>query len=77
MELVPAIPDTVPLQSNQSAALVPLATTGLRRGGGELPPVCLQLSSSTLIGLRVYLEEFSRQLAAEKPSVTTAATYLG
>jgi len=76
MEFVPAIPDTVPPHPNQSTALVPLATTGLKRGGGELPPVCLQLSTSTLIGLRVYLEEFRRQLAAENPSATTAATYL-
>lgn len=56
--------------------LVPLATTGLKRAGGELPPVCLQLSSSTLIGLRVYLEAFTQQLAAVNPWATTAATYL-
>ena len=76
MGLLPAMPDSVPPHSTQSTTLVPLATTGLRRGGGELPPVCLQLSSSTLIGLRVYLDEFSRQLAMENPSATTAATYL-
>lgn len=76
MDLVPAIPDPVPPQPTQPTALVPLATTGLRRTGGELPPVCLQLTSSTLIGLRVYLEEFTRQLAAEHPSATTATTYL-
>ncbi|MCS6302807.1 MAG: tyrosine-type recombinase/integrase [Nitrospira sp.] len=57
-------------------ALVPLATTGLRRAGGELPPVCLQLASSTLIGLRVYLDEFARQLTQHKPESTTARTYL-
>lgn len=76
MDLVPAMPDLVPPQPTQPTALVPLVTTGLKRGGGELPPVCLLLSSSTLIGLRVYLEEFTRQLAAEHPSATTAATYL-
>jgi site-specific recombinase XerD len=76
MDLVPAIPDAAPPHPTQSAALVPLATTGLRRAGGELPPVCLHLSTSTLIGLRVYLEEFTRQLARENPSATTAATYL-
>lgn len=58
-----------------SRSLVPLATTGLRRAGGELPPVCLLLSSSTLIGLRVYLDEFAQQLAAQKPTSTTARTY--
>ena len=76
MDLVPALPDLVPPHSTQPTALVPLATTGLKRVGGELPPVCLVLSSSTLIGLRVYLEEFTRQLAAENPLATTAATYL-
>lgn len=75
MDLIPAISDQVQPHPTQSGALVPLATTGLKRAGGELPPVCLQLSSSTLIGLRVYLDEFTRQLAAEHPSVTTAATY--
>lgn len=76
MDLLPVIRDIAPPHPTQPRALVPLATTGLRRAGGELPPVCLQLSSSTLIGLRVYLEEFTRQLAAENPSATTAATYL-
>lgn len=76
MDLVPAISDTVLPQPTQPVALVPLATTGVRRAGGELPPVCLLLSSSTLIGLRVYLDEFTRQLACENPSATTAATYL-
>ena len=75
MELVsltgePQLPDR-----GQSTALVPLATTGLRRVGGELPPVCLQLSSSTLIGLRVYLDEFARQLTQQKPGSTTTRTY--
>lgn len=76
MDLVSAIRDPVPPQPIQPSALVPLVTTGLRRAGGELPPVCLLLSHSTLIGLRVYLEEFTRQLAAQKPSATTAVTYL-
>lgn len=49
--------------------------TALRRTGGELPPVCLQLSSSTLIGLHVYLDEFARQLTQKKPGSTTARTY--
>jgi len=70
MDLVPLIPE-----QRASAALVPLPTTALRRTGGELPPVCLQLSSSTLIGLRVYLDEFMRQLAQQKPGSTTARTY--
>ncbi|UVT18222.1 MAG: tyrosine-type recombinase/integrase (plasmid) [Nitrospira sp.] len=76
MDLVSALPETGLPQLRQPDALVPLATTGLRRAGRELPPVCLQLSSSTLIGLRVYLDEFARQLAAQKPSATTARTYL-
>jgi len=75
MDLVPTIPETVPPRPTQSGALAPLATTGLRRAGSELPPVCLQLSSSTLIGLRVYLDEFTRQLAQHQPSASTAATY--
>ena len=75
MDLVPAIPDPVLPPLTKSTALVPLATTGLKRAGGELPPVCLVLSSSTLIGLRVYLDEFTRQLAEHNPSATTAATY--
>ncbi|MFO0699963.1 MAG: tyrosine-type recombinase/integrase [Nitrospira sp.] len=75
MDLVPAIPDPALPHPTPPTALVPLATTGLKRAGGELPPVCLQLSHSTLIGLRVYLAEFTRQLAAEHPSATTAATY--
>jgi len=52
-----------------------LATTAIRRAGGELPPVCLQLSSSTLIGLRVYLDAFANQLTQQKPASTTARTY--
>ena len=58
MELVPLTPEHTSPDQGTSTALVPLATTGLRRVGGELPPVCLALSSSTLIGLRVYLDEF-------------------
>ncbi len=75
MDLLPVPMDPLP-EPAASLGLVPLATTGLRRAGGELPPVCLQLSSSTLIGLRVYLDEFTRQLAAQNPSATTARTYL-
>ncbi len=75
MELVPFTPEQEPLDRATSTALAPLATTGLRRAGGELPPVCLQLSSSTLIGLRVYLDEFARQLVQRKPISTTARTY--
>lgn len=76
MELVPLTPEQEPPDREPSTALVPLAMTGLRRMGGELPPVCLQLSSSTLIGLRVYLDEFARQLAQQKPTSTTARSYL-
>ncbi len=75
MELVPLTGEPQVPDRGPSTALVPLATTGLRRVGGELPPVCLQLSSSTLIGLRVYLDEFARQLVAKKPTSTTARTY--
>ncbi|MBX3306959.1 MAG: tyrosine-type recombinase/integrase [Nitrospira sp.] len=75
MELVPLTPERERPDHGTATALVPLATTGLRRAGGELPPVCLQLSSSTLIGLRVYLDEFARQLAAKNPISTTARTY--
>lgn len=75
MELVPFTPEPQPPDQGQSTTLVPLATTGLRRVGGELPPVCLQLSSATLIGLRVYLDEFARQLTQQKPGSTTARTY--
>lgn len=76
MELVPLTAERARSDRSASTALVPLATTGLRRGRGELPPVCLVLSSSTLIGLRVYLDEFARQLAQHKPTSTTARTYL-
>lgn len=75
MELVPLIPEREPRDREPSTALAPLATTVVRRTGGELPPVFLQLSSSTLIGLRVYLDEFLRQLAQRKPTSTTARTY--
>ncbi|MDR4474371.1 MAG: site-specific integrase [Nitrospira sp.] len=75
MDLVPVIRDPSGPQPTQSTALVPLATTALRRAGSELPPVCLALSSSTLIGLRVYLDEFTRQLAQRTPSAATVATY--
>ena len=75
MDVVPAIRDPSEPNATQSTALVPLATTALRRTGGELPPVCLALSSSTLIGLRVYLEECLRQLAQRTPSAATVATY--
>ncbi len=75
MELVPLIPERELRDREPSTALVPLATTAVRRTGGELPPVCLQLSSSTLIGLRVYLEEFARQLVQRNPTSTTARTY--
>jgi len=76
MELVPITPEQEPPDRGTSKAPVPLATTGLRRSGEELPPVCLVLSHSTLIGLRVYLDEFARQLEAQKPMSTTARTYL-
>lgn len=75
MDLVLLTPEHAPPDQSASTALVPLATTALRRTGGELPPVCLQLSSSTLIGLRVYLDEFARQLTQQKPGSTTARTY--
>ncbi len=75
MDLVPVSPHPAEPNSTQSRALVPLATTALRRAGGELPPVCLALSQSTLIGLRVYLEECSRQLAQRTTSAATVATY--
>lgn len=76
MDLVPVpVDDQLPAPA-KSRGLVPLATTRLRRAGGELPPVCLALSHSTLIGLRVYLDEFARQLAQQKPTSTTARTYL-
>ena len=75
MELVPLTPELQPPDQGASTALVPLTTTGLRRVGGELSPVCLFLSSSTLIGLRVYLDEFARQLAQQKMTSTTARTY--
>lgn len=75
MELVPLTPEREPLHRGLSSALVPLATTGLRRAGGELPPVCLALSQSTLIGLWVYLEECTRQLAQRTSSAATVATY--
>lgn len=76
MDLVPAISDIGPPYPTKPTTLVPLATTGVRRAGWELPPVCLHLSSSTLIGLGVYLDEFSRQLSMGNPTATTAATYL-
>lgn len=76
MDLVPIPVEPPGPASATSRGLVPLATTGLRRAGGELPPVCLSLSSSTLIGLRVYLDEFTRQLGERKPTSTTARTYL-
>mgnify|MGYP001366029119 FL=1 len=75
MDLVPAIRDPLPQKSSDETALVPLPTTALRRTGSELPPVCLALSPSTLIGLRVYLEECTRQLAQRTSSVATIATY--
>lgn len=75
MELVPLNPEQERPDHGTSTALVPLATTALRRTGGEVPPVCLQLSSSTFIGLRVYLDEFARQLVAKKPTSTTSRTY--
>ena len=75
MDLVPALCDPLPQKPHDETALVPLATTALRRTGGELPPVCLALSQSTLIGLRVYLEEFSRQLVQRTSSAATVATY--
>lgn len=76
MELVPLTPEHTSPHQGTSTALVPLATTAIRRAGGEVPPVCLFLSSSTLIGLRVYLDEFARQLIVQKPTSTTARTYL-
>ena len=75
MDLVPVIRDPLTQKPNEATALVPLATTALRRAGGDLPPVCLALSQSTLIGLRVYLEECIRQLAQRTPSAATVATY--
>ena len=76
MELVPLTSEPERLDQGTSTALVPLTTAALRRVGGEPPPVCLVLSHSTLIGLRVYLDEFARQLTQQKPTSTTARTYL-
>ena len=76
MDLVSTTRDPEPQPLNKPTALVPLSTTPVRRGGEELPPVVFLLSSSTLIGLRVYLEAFSQALAVQNPSATTAATYL-
>ncbi len=76
MELVPLTPERALTNRGASNTLMPLATTALRTPGGVLPPVCLHLSSSTLIGLRVYLDEFCRQLTEQKPNSTTARTYL-
>lgn len=56
-------------------ALLPLTTTRLIRGRIGLPAVCLALSNSTLIGLRVYLKEFTRQLTQRSSSAATVATY--
>ena len=75
MDLLHLTPERTPTDRLTSTTLVPLATTALRRTGGELPPVCLQLSSSTLIGLRVYLDAFARQLTQLKRGSTTARTY--
>jgi hypothetical protein len=74
MDLVPVPVEPQPPERAASRALIPLSTTGLRRAGRELPPVWLILSSSTLIGLRVYLDEFARQLSQRKPTSTTAST---
>ncbi len=76
MELVPLTPERERSDRSASTPLVPLATTRVRRREEDLPPLCLVLSSSTLIGLRVYLDEFARQLAQQKPTSTTARTYL-
>lgn len=75
MDVIPAMRDAAPQPPSQATVLVPLATTKLTRAGGELPPVCLHLTSSTLIGLRVYLDAFAQTLAQHQPSVSTAATY--
>lgn len=75
MDLVPAIVDRLPQKRNDETGLVRLTTTALRRAEDELPPVCLALSQSTLIGLRVYLDEFTRQLTQRTPSAATVATY--
>lgn len=75
MDMIPAMPDSAHQQPSRETALVPLATTGLKRAGGELPPVCLHLTPSTLIGLRVYLDAFAQSLAQHQPSASTAATY--
>lgn len=72
MDLVPVPVEPQPPERAASRALIPLSTTGLRRAGRELPPVWLILSSSTLIGLRVYLDEFARQLSQRKPTSTPA-----
>lgn len=71
---MPLAPEDAPPHQTSASVPVPLATTGLRRTSDEAPPVCLTLSSSTLVGLRVYLDEFTRQLAHQK-STTTARTY--
>ena len=75
MELIPLTPEREPVDRSAPTALIPLPTTSLRRTGGEIPQVCLQLSFSTLIGLRVYLDEFARQLTQHKPESSTARTY--
>lgn len=76
MEVVPLIGEPQVSDRGPSTALVPLATTALRRIGGAVPPVCLQLSASTLIGLRVYLDAFAQHLTQQKPDTTTARTYV-
>lgn len=59
MVVVPAISDSVRPASSTGSVLALLPTTGLRRVGVELPPVCLHLTSSTPIGLRIYLRHLS------------------
>jgi len=75
VELAPLTPEQEMPIRGASNALMPLATTALRKPGGALPPVCLHLTSSTLLGLRVYLDAFAQSLAQHQPSVSTAATY--
>jgi integrase/recombinase XerC len=69
--------DCVPIPSAQAPdpALPPLPTTRSVSSEEEPIPVCLALSSSTLIGLEVYLDAFIREVARHTPTGATARTY--
>ncbi len=74
-ELRPLTPEPERPDHGTSTAMVPLATTSLRRTDGELPRVCLQLSSSTRGLLSIWMNSRGSSAHSRSRDPPPARTY--